>query len=167
MTTDSISIGGKAVLLSGVWIEAVGVFYDLRWLVALILVLVVADFWFGLKASLRRGEDFRFSRAGRRTCNKFCDYIVYLIAGALFGLGIFEPLGLCTHTTSAALCMALGCVWEVDSIAEHVCELHGISTRFSVKRLIIAFIKAKSPAAAKAIEETFGKTESEKETPTN
>ena len=76
---------GKTIAVGGMAGEALTALYDLRWMIAFIFVLVVADFWFGVKASLANKEKFRFSRAGRRTCNKFCDYIVYLIVGAVFG----------------------------------------------------------------------------------
>ena len=146
---------GKTIAVGGMAAEALTALYDLRWMIAFIFVLVVADFWFGVKASLANKEKFRFSRAGRRTCNKFCDYIVYLIVGALFGMAIFEPLGICSHTTAAAVCLGLGCLWEIDSIMEHACTLHGIKKNWSVKRLLIALLKVKNPEAGAAVEEVL------------
>ena len=157
MEQNIFQTGGKAIIAGGMAGEALTAMYDLRWMVAFIFSLVVADFWFGVKASLARKEKFRFSRAGRRTCNKFCDYIVYLIVGALFGMAIFEPLGICSHTTAAAVCLGLGCLWEIDSIMEHVCTLHGIKKKFSIKRLLIALLKAKHQEVGEAVEEAIGK----------
>ena len=83
------------------------------------------------------------------------DYITYLILGSVLGLAIFEPLGWATHTTTAAIGLGFGCVWEVDSIVGHVCELHGVKNKFSVKRLIIAIIKKKDADVGEAVEEVL------------
>lgn len=146
---------GKAVVLGTMGGEALSALFDLRWMLVLIVVLIVADFWFGVSESLHKHEHFRFSRAGRRTCNKAVDYITYLILGSVLGLAIFEPLGWATHTTTAAIGLGFGCVWEVDSIVGHVCELHGVKNKFSVKRLIIAIIKKKDADVGEAVEEVL------------
>lgn len=135
--------------------EALQVVYDLRWMLMLVVVLIVTDFWYGLSESLQKKEHFRFSRAGRRTCNKFMDYVGYLLLGTVFGLGIFEPLGIASHVTTAAIGLAFGCVWEVDSIVGHVCALHGIKNRFSVKRFIISLLKRKNRDVGEAFEESI------------
>lgn len=146
---------GKAVVLGTMGGEALSALFDLRWMLVLIVVLIVADFWFGVSESLHKHEHFRFSRAGRRTCNKAVDYITYLILGSVLGLAIFEPLGWATHTTTAAIGLGFGCVWEVDSIVGHVCELHGVKNKFSVKRLIISIIKKKDADVGEAVEEVL------------
>lgn len=153
MDKTLISSAGKAVTITAFSEEAVAVLYDLRWGLLLIVALITADFWFGIAASLRRKEEFRFSRAGRRTCNKFTEYFTFLVVGALLGLAIFEPLGVAGHVATAGVCLGLGCLWEVDSIAGHVCELHGIQTRFSVKRFLIALLKKKAADVGEAVEE--------------
>lgn len=150
--------GGKAVVMSTMGGEALTALFDLRWMLVLIVVLIVADFWFGVSESLQKREHFRFSRAGRRTCNKAVDYITYLILGSVLGLAIFEPLGWATHVTTAAVGLGFGCVWELDSIIGHVCELHGIKNRFSVKRAIIALLKKKDKDLGTAVEEGFKET---------
>lgn len=156
MVNNMTASAGRAVVVSTMGMEALTALYDLRWMLVLIVVLIVADFWFGVSESLHRREHFRFSRAGRRTCNKAVDYITYLILGSVLGLAIFEPLGWATHITTAAVGLGFGCVWEIDSIVGHVCELHGIRNRFSVKRAIIALIKKKDEDLGEAVEEGFG-----------
>lgn len=146
---------GKAFVVGTMSGEALSVLFDLRWMLVLIVVLIVADFWFGVSESLHNHEHFRFSRAGRRTCNKAVDYITYLILGSVLGLAIFEPLGWATHTTTAAIGLGFGCIWEVDSIVGHVCELHGIKSKFSVKRFIIALIKRKDEDMGEAVEDAW------------
>lgn len=158
MVNNMTASGGRLLAVSsGVIVEELtSVVFDLRWMIGLIIVLIVFDFWYGISASLKRKEHFRFSRAGRRTCNKFVDYLGYLIIGTYLGLAIFEPLGWATHITTAAVGLGFGCVWEIDSIVGHVCELHGIRNRFSVKRAIIALIKKKDEDLGEAVEEGFG-----------
>lgn len=155
MVNNLTTSTGKAVVLGTMGGEALSALFDLRWMLVLIVVLIVADFWFGVSESLHKHEHFRFSRAGRRTCNKAVDYITYLILGSVLGLAIFEPLGWATHTTTAAIGLGFGCVWEVDSIVGHVCELHGVKNKFSIKRLIIAIIKKKDADVGEAVEEVL------------
>lgn len=135
--------------------ECITAIYDLRWMIVLIVVLIVADFWFGLSESLFKHEEFRFSRAGRRTCNKLVDYLTYLLLGAVIGLAIFEPLNITTHTVTAAIGLGFGCLWEVDSIVGHICALHGVKSKFSVKRIIILLLKRKNKEVGEAIEEAL------------
>lgn len=141
--------------------EALIVLRDLRWMIVLVVILIAADFWFGVNASIKRNEKFRFSRAGRRTCNKFIDYMAYLFLGAIFGVAIFEPLDIATHTTTAAYALGLSCVWEFDSIVDHVCELHGIKNRISIKRIFIGFFSKKNVELFNDVEEQIKKEENE------
>lgn len=146
---------GKAAVITTMGGEALTALYDLRWMLVLIVILILADFWFGVSESIKKHEHFRFSRAGRRTCNKAVDYLTYLLVGALLGLAIFEPLGWTNHTTTAAVGLGFGCIWEIDSIVGHVCALHGIKNKFSVKRFIIALIKRKDKELGEAVEDAM------------
>ena len=62
-----------------------------------------------------------------------------------------------TTTWCAAVCLGLGCLWEIDSIFDHVCTLHGIKKRWSVKRLLITLLKVKNPEAGAAVKEALDK----------
>ena len=109
------------------------VVFELRWMLAFIIVMIVADFVLGIIDSVvKRGEDFRFSRAGRRTMCKFIEYNSYLVLGFMLGLAI---------------------VFEFDSIMEHICVIHGIKNKVSIKRLLVGYIKKKYNAAGEIIEE--------------
>lgn len=152
---NTINTGGRLFLCVSMGTEAMAALYDLRWMLVLIVVLILADFWFGLSESLFRHEEFRFSRAGRRTCNKAVDYLMYLFVGTTLGQAIFEPLGWTDHVTTAAVGLGLGCLWEIDSIVGHVCALHGVENHISIKRLIIAILKRKSRDAGEAVEEVL------------
>ena len=153
MTGNITTSTGKAFIVGTMSTEALTALFDLRWMLVLIVVLIVADFWFGVSESLKKREHFRFSRAGRRTCNKAVDYVTYLILGSVLGLDIFEPLGWANHVTTAAIGLGFGCIWEIDSIVGHVCALHGIKNTFSIKRFIISLIKSKNKDIGEAVED--------------
>ena len=58
------------------------VVFELRWMLVFIIVMIIADFVLGIIDSVvKRGEDFRFSRAGRRTMCKFIEYNSYPATG--------------------------------------------------------------------------------------
>ena len=135
--------------------EAMTALYDLRWMIVFIVALILCDFWWGISESRKTGQELRFSRAGRRTCNKLVDYLTYLLVGALLGLAIFEPLEWATHTTTAAVALGFGCLWEIDSIVGHVCAVHNIRWNFSVKKLIVSLVKKKSEDLGEAVEDAM------------
>lgn len=135
--------------------EAVNVLFDLRWMLVLVIALITADLWWGISESRKNGVEIRFSRAGRRTCNKFVDYMTYLIIGALLGMAIFEPLDMATHTVTAAIALGLGCLFELDSIIGHVAAIHGGKWRFSVKRFLVALVKKKNEDLGDAVEDAL------------
>lgn len=134
--------------------EIKNVVFELRWMLAFIVVMIVADFVLGIIDSVvKRGEDFRFSRAGRRTMCKFIEYNSYLVLGFMLGIAILQPVGICTYTISSMCGLGLAIVFEFDSIMEHVCAIHGIKNKVSIKRLLVGYIKKKYSAAGEIIEE--------------
>lgn len=150
------SLGPQLMVTGGYsfFAEIKGVVFELRWMLVMIVVMIVADFVLGIIDSVvRRGEDFRFSRAGRRTMCKFVEYNSYLVLGFMIGLTILEPVGICSYTVSAMCGLGLGIVFEFDSIMEHTCSIHGIKNRVSIKRLLVGYIKKKYNTAGEIIEE--------------
>ncbi|WP_297273923.1 hypothetical protein [uncultured Bacteroides sp.] len=130
------------------------VVFELRWMLAFIIVMIVADFVLGIIDSVvKRGEDFRFSRAGRRTMCKFIEYNSYLVLGFMLGLAILQPVGVCNYTISAMCGLGLAIVFEFDSIMEHICVIHGIKNKVSIKRLLVGYLKKKYNTAGELIEE--------------
>lgn len=130
------------------------VVFELRWMLVFIIVMIVADFVLGIIDSVvKRGEDFRFSRAGRRTMCKFIEYNSYLVLGFMFGLAILQPVEICSYTISAMCGLGLAILFEFDSIADHICAIHGIKNKVSIKRLLVGYIKKKYSAAGEIIEE--------------
>lgn len=155
MNMENSNTGGKFLVWYTMGDEALTALYDLRWMLVAVIVLIVSDFWFGISDSMRRNEAFRFSRAGRRTCNKAVDYLTYLLIGSTLGMAIFEPLGWAGHVTTAAVGLGFGCLWEIDSIIGHACALHGVAWRFSVKRLLLELLKKKNHDLGEAVEEAM------------
>ena len=135
--------------------EAVAVVYDIRWLVVLVAVLVIADFWFGISDSRKRKEKVRFSYACRRTANKLVDYLTYLLVGVLLGMGLFEPLGVCSHVTSASVALVIPAVCEVSSIFGHFCSVHELKLKFDWKKFAVVLIKKKNEDVGEAVEEAI------------
>ena len=135
------------------------VVFQLRWMLVFIVVMIIADFVLGIIDSVvKRGEDFRFSRAGRRTMCKFIEYNSYLVLGFMLGMAILQPVGICNYTVSAMCGLGLAIIFEFDSIMEHVCNIHGIRNKVSIKRLLVGYIKKKYNAAGEIVEEiTEGK----------
>ncbi len=149
LTSNAVAVTTTALMAD----EALGALYDLRWMVVLAVFLVIADFWLGTNVSHIKGVDIRFSRAWRRTVSKMVEYIMYLIGGALLGLAIFEPMGVATHTASAAACLLLGCSFELQSIVSHIVYIRtGKEANFNVWTFGIGLIKSKNREVGEAIE---------------
>ena len=159
--------------------EAVHAVQDLRWMIVLCIVLIITDFRFGMaeskkhyKEAKEKGDDtlakmseFHFSRAVRRTCNKFVDYMTLLLVFCLMGLAITEPYGLCSHIITAGVAVIIAWACEICSIAGHFCYLRGIKVdkeAFSLKniflflsRFIANLLKKKDSDLGEALEETI------------
>lgn len=130
------------------------VVFQLRWMLVFIVVMIIADFVLGIIDSVvKRGEEFRFSRAGRRTMCKFIEYNSYLVLGFMMGIAILQPVGVCSYTVSAMCGLGLAIVFEFDSIVDHVCNIHGIKNRVSIKRILVSMIKKKYGVAGDIIDE--------------
>ena len=122
-----ITVIAPQILVAGAYSfvgEIRSVVFELRWMLVFIVAMIIADFVLGIIDSVvKRGEDFRFSRAGRRTMCKFIEYNSYLVLGFGFGVAILQPVGICSYTTSSMCGLGIAIVFEFDSIMEHVCEI--------------------------------------------
>ena len=172
------SVGKQGAIWAVFGAEALAVLYDLRWLLVLAFVLIIADLWWGTSESKKRYREakekkdkqgmkdyeWHVSRAGRRTLCKIVDYLTYLLMGCLLGLAIFEPLGWTTHQVTSIVGLGLGCLCEVASIVTHVLYVkYGITVDVKdgwkifwkfVFNFLLKFIKKKD-AVSEAIEETL------------
>lgn len=80
---NKVTTGASAAIL----LQMVDLFGPLKYLIFLAFVLIVADLRWGIAAARKRREEIRWSRAVRRTINKFIDYILWIMIAALLGKG--------------------------------------------------------------------------------
>lgn len=74
-----------------------GLIEFLQWakpLLILALVLTVADLYFGIGAARVRKEVVRRSRALKRTINKICGYVLWVVLAYFFGKAFGSPFGI-------------------------------------------------------------------------
>lgn len=101
----------------------------LKWFMLLAVILIIADLRFGVAAAKKRGEQIRFSRAGRRTINKIVDYLCWiLLAGAIgkaFGLPFDIPI-----LPAIVLLVIYG--FEINSCYGNYFEAHGKKVKVNI-----------------------------------
>lgn len=146
--TETITKGLTVTILS----ECTNILYDLRWMVLLAIVLILADFWFGVSASKMKHIEVRKSRAGRRTINKLIDYICYVLIGVTIGKAIGEPYGFNPHIVAVSIMVLCYC-FEIDSIYGHICTLHGIKKNFSIWKIFWLLITFKFKSVGEAFKD--------------
>lgn len=132
--------------------ECYAIIFDLRWMILLAFVLIISDFWFGISVSRMQGIEVRKSRAGRRTLNKIIDYLCYVLLGAVIGKAIGDPYGLNPITVSITIMILCYC-FEIDSIYNHICELHGVKKRYSIWAILWKLITFKFKDVGEAFQE--------------
>lgn len=132
--------------------ECYAIIFNLRWMILLAFVLILSDFWFGISVSRMQGIEVRKSRAGRRTLNKVIDYLCYVLLGAVIGKAIGDPYGLNPITVSITIMILCYC-FEIDSIYNHICELHGVKKRYSIWAILWKFITFKFKDVGEAFQD--------------
>lgn len=132
--------------------ECYAIIFDLRWMILLAFVLILSDFWFGISVSRMQGIEVRKSRAGRKTLNKIIDYLCYVLLGAVIGKAIGDPYGLNPITVSITIMILCYC-FEIDSIYNHICELHGVKKRYSIWAILWKLITFKFKDVGEAFQE--------------
>ena len=132
--------------------ECYAIIFDLRWMILLAFVLILSDFWFGISVSRMQGIEVKKSRAGRRTLNKVIDYLCYVLLGAIIGKAIGDPYGLNPITVSITIMILCYC-FEIDSIYNHICELHGVKKRYSIWTILWKFITFKFKDVGEAFQD--------------
>lgn len=146
--------------------EVVTMISEARWFIGLLVLLIIADFRLGLGESRRRYKTaqeegnktvmeqcaWRTSRAFRRTCNKFLDYLMMMLVGMFFGKALLESIGINYMFGSyGAACLAFFC--ESQSVFGHFFYLHGVKME---RKTITGFFKAFAVALAKRKNEDVG-----------
>lgn len=162
--TQTNNIGAQGVSWTVFGAECLRCVFDLRWMIILAVLMIATDYWWGVRELKTKRERatrdadreryrFHFSQAGRRTLNKCVDYLTYLLVGCVAGLAITEPMGIATHTTTAAIGLGFGMLFELSSIIGHINVVKGVNIRIDLKKLIVAIIKHKSEEVAEILDE--------------
>lgn len=176
---------GQGFVWASMGTEGIGAIQDLRWMIALCVLLIIADYRFGCAESRKRHKEaiekgnetlaklteFRTSRAMRRTLNKFIDYMTLLLVFCLMGLAITEPYGICDHVITSGIAVIFACVSELCSIFGHIFSIRGValpnftwkSTFVFIGRVLAGFAKTKDADFGDALDETITKTLAEEE----
>lgn len=151
--------------------EMMTVFYDMRWMLLLIMLCVLADFRYGWGESSRRYAEaerkgdklmmvqyqWRTSRALRRTMNKAVDYLIWVVVGIAIGMAILEPIGV-SHIFGGVTATAIAVTCEAKSFFGHFFYLHGVSIEQKtivgfLRAFFIALIKKRDKDLGEAVEE--------------
>lgn len=173
---------GQAFTWSIMGNEAIQAIQDLRWIIALCVILIIADYRFGREeskkkhkealeqgnATLAKMYEFRFSRAVRRTCNKFIDYMTLLLVFCILGFAVTEPYGICNHVITAGIAAIIACICELFSIGGHFLYLKNINVHkpnitwksffVFIGRLLAGFAKTKDEDLGIALDDTITQT---------
>lgn len=174
------SLGKNGFTLAVFGGELISVAFELRYMIILSAMLILADLWWGHSDTMKRYceakekgdtagmERYKWhkSRALRRSANKCVDYVTYLVVGAFIGLGITEPMNGFSHVYTAAIGLGVGCLAEVASIVGHYCyvklgiEIKVVDVFKWLWRLVLNIFRIKSNIGS-AVEQTINETEKE------
>ena len=175
------NLGSKGIVWAALGGEMVGVAFELRYMIILSVVLILADFWWGHSETMKRYceardagnamlmEKFKWhkSRAIRRTANKVVDYVTYLLVGAFFGLAITEPMGWGNHIYAAIIGLGIGCLAEIASIVGHYCyvkfgvEIKVVDVWKWLVRLVANIFRIKGKEIGDALDQTMNPKDKE------
>lgn len=157
--------------------EIVSVLVESRWCIIFLLLLIIADFWYAKRESTIRYKQakeqndshkietykWRTSRAIRRTCNKFIDYIILISFGPALGMALFEPIGI-SHIFGIFIASLIAFFCEIQSLGGHFLFVKGIKVEKKTfmgftKAFLVAFTKSKNEDVGNALEKGFEKME--------
>lgn len=176
-TGNNLATGTRVASTVLLYNELLIMVRDMRWGLALLFLLVIADFRFGWRESESRYtialsnkdsvgiEKYRWhtSRAIRQTSNKFIDYLIVMLVGGTIGMALLEPLNM-DHIWGCWGGACIVAISEISSITGHYLYLKGVKVEKKniigfIKALAIAFAKKKNEDAGEALEQAFNETE--------
>ena len=82
--TETVLQNSTTAILTSIFYQALA--DSIIWLVAA-AVIIVCHLYFGCEAARKRGERIRASRAVRRTVNKACEYLCWVMLGITISIG--------------------------------------------------------------------------------
>ena len=104
----------------------------------LAILLIAIDSRFGIKASKKRGETIRTSRAIRRAINKFVDYICWIILAGMLG----QTFGVVFHIPLLSMIVLLVVYTiELSSIFNNYFFYKGLKFKFNGLKFISKMTK--------------------------
>lgn len=113
----------------------IGLIEFVQWaklLLVLALVLTIADLYFGIGAARVRKEVIRRSRALKRTINKICGYVLWVVLAYFFGKAFGSPFGIELLPT-IMLVIIYGV--ELESIYSNYFETKGKRVKVNILQL--------------------------------
>ena len=104
----------------------------------LAIILIAIDSRFGIKASKKRGETIRTSRAIRRAINKFVDYICWITLAGMLG----QTFGLVFHIPLLSMIVLLVVyAIELSSIFNNYFFYKGLKFKFDALKFVSKLTK--------------------------
>ena len=82
--TETVVQNSATAILTSIFYQALA--DSIIWLVVA-AVVIICDLFFGCEAARKRGERVRISRAVRRTVNKMCEYLCWVMLGITISIG--------------------------------------------------------------------------------
>lgn len=114
--------------------------FDLRYFILILVLLITADLYFGIRESRTKGQRIRRSRALRRSLNKFMDYIFAIMFVCLLHIFFLQ------HNLSIPyfplFAFGLVSLFELESVINHWLVLHH-REEINFKNLFKAIVKEK------------------------
>lgn len=157
-TRELIHSAGNASAVTLYSEQVIPFLLQASWLLALPVIMVLTDCWFGISESRQRKEEIRFSGAGWKTLRKLLDYYTLLILGFVIGHTLPESLNL-TIPETCFYCILIPTVFDLCSIMGHIFKLKGIEA--NPKRLLVSllvgFVKTKNTDIGNVLEDSLNK----------
>lgn len=118
--------GSATAILTSIFYQALA--DSILWL-TIAAVAIVCDLYFGCEAAHHRGERVRFSRAVRRTGNKACEYLCWVMLAITVSMGFSAP-----WLKYAIFAVIYGN--ELSSCLSNYFEAHGKRVRLNIFSLL-------------------------------
>lgn len=123
---ETVVQGSATAILTSIFYQTLA--DSILWL-TIAAVAIVCDLYFGCEAAHRRGERVRLSRAVRRTGNKACEYLCWVMLSITVSIG-FEAAWL-KHAIFAVIYGN-----ELSSCLSNYFEAHGKRIRLNIFSLL-------------------------------
>lgn len=157
-TRELIHSAGNASAITLYSEQVIPFLLQASWLLALPVIMVLTDCWFGISESRQRKEEIRFSGAGWKTLRKLLDYYTLLILGFVIGHILPDSLNLTVPETCFYFIL-FPAFFDLCSIIGHVLKLKGMEVspkRFLIS-LVVGLVKTKNSDVGSVLEDSLNK----------